>query len=349
MTTLKNPHLVSLSTFLQDKSHIQLTTSASPEYHNLREIWALDNTSTPLAIVRPQTSDDVSHLIKFCSSSAIKFTIRSGGHNIFGSSIVQDALCIDLRSLKHVFISSSKTTATIGGGILINELAKELQKEGLVAASTEISSVGYVGWASCGGGGYGPFMRNFGLGVDQIIGAKVVDANGEVKDADEKLLKGIRGAGGAFGVIVEMTIKVYPLKEVSPLTSGVLARTNNISVPSRHSTIRVQQFDCNIQELQCRSSISQRRRHTKRTLSITSSIQLPAGKILRGQVHLELNRHRNRTVMACKGRETRHSHHEHRIRNHCANPIRAEHIDDSIQRVWSRSCSYGPWTDQQNG
>ena len=34
-------------------------------------------------------------------------------------------------------------------------------------------------------------------------------------DADEELLKGIRGGGGIFGVIVELTVKVYPLKEVS--------------------------------------------------------------------------------------------------------------------------------------
>jgi FAD/FMN-containing dehydrogenase len=230
MATSIKTHLASLSTFLQDKPHIPLTTSTSSEYHGLREIWALDNTSTPLAIVRPQTSVDVGDIIKFCSSTGIKFTVRSGGHNIFGSSIVQDALCIDLRPLKHVSISSAKTSATIGGGILIGELSKELQKEGLVAASTEIPSVGYVGWASCGGGGYGPFTRTFGLGVDQIIGAKVVNAEGEVKDADKRLLKGIRGAGGAFGVIVEMTIKVYPLNEVSPLLSIFSTYTNcNIS------------------------------------------------------------------------------------------------------------------------
>jgi hypothetical protein len=33
-------------------------------------------------------------------------------------------------------------------------------------------------------------------------------------DADREKLKGIRGAGGNFGVIVELTIKVYPLKNV---------------------------------------------------------------------------------------------------------------------------------------
>lgn len=73
--------------------------------------------------------------------------------------------------------------------------------------------MGYVGWATLGG--YGPFSTSHGLGADQIVSAKVVNAKGELVEADSELLQGIRGGGGIFGVIVELTIKVYPLKEVS--------------------------------------------------------------------------------------------------------------------------------------
>lgn len=80
--------------------------------------------------------------------------------------------------------------------------------------SGSTGTVGYVGWST--GGGYGLFLNLFGLGADQIVGAKLVDAKGDivdVKDGDE-LIKGIRGAGAIFGVVVELTIKVYPLKQV---------------------------------------------------------------------------------------------------------------------------------------
>jgi hypothetical protein len=43
----------------------------------------------------------------------------------------------------------------------------------------------------------------------------LADAKGAIFEADERLLRGVRGAGGIFGVIVELTIKVYPLKAVS--------------------------------------------------------------------------------------------------------------------------------------
>jgi FAD/FMN-containing dehydrogenase len=79
--------------------------------------------------------------------------------------------------------------------------------------SGSVGSVGYVGWST--NGGYGPFSSLYGLGVDQIVGAKLVNYKGELVEASDDLLKGIRGAGNIFGVIVELTIKVFPLKEVS--------------------------------------------------------------------------------------------------------------------------------------
>jgi FAD/FMN-containing dehydrogenase len=81
--------------------------------------------------------------------------------------------------------------------------------------------VGYVGWATQGG--IGPFTTLHGLGADQIISAKLVNASGEVVDASKELLKGIRGGGGIFGVIVELTIKVYPSEQVSSVVGLRLA------------------------------------------------------------------------------------------------------------------------------
>jgi FAD/FMN-containing dehydrogenase len=78
--------------------------------------------------------------------------------------------------------------------------------------SGTIASVGYVGWSTLGG--YGPLTSHYGLGVDQILGAKIVNASGEVQTANEEILVGIRGGGGSLGIITELTIKVYPVPKV---------------------------------------------------------------------------------------------------------------------------------------
>jgi hypothetical protein len=73
--------------------------------------------------------------------------------------------------------------------------------------------VGYVGWAM--GGGYGVYASAYGLGVDQILAARLVLANGSAIEVNERnnseLLWALRGAGnGIWGVVTELTVKTYP-------------------------------------------------------------------------------------------------------------------------------------------
>ncbi|KEZ43088.1 Cannabidiolic acid synthase [Scedosporium apiospermum] len=118
-----------------------------------------------------------------------------------------------MRHLSYCRIHDDKNLASIGGGILMADLITALGREGLSTATGMVPWIGFTGWSTYGG--YGPFARKFGLGFEQIVAAKLVNWEGKVIEADEDLLKGIKGAGGSFGVIVELTIRTYPLKQTS--------------------------------------------------------------------------------------------------------------------------------------
>jgi FAD/FMN-containing dehydrogenase len=213
MTSSSDPRLASLESFLQGHPAIQYATPNSSNYSTLRATYSIDNPAVPLAIVRPQDAEDVAAIVSFARANEIKPVVRSGGNSLFWKSMIHDALIIDMRDINYVNIHDSKTSAAIGGGILFSDLVEHLTKEGLATAVGTIPFIGYVGWSTYGG--YGPFSAQYGLGCDNIIGAKVVNWKGEVVEADTDMLRGIRGAGGAFGPIVELTIKLYPLKNVS--------------------------------------------------------------------------------------------------------------------------------------
>ncbi|KAI0594720.1 FAD-binding domain-containing protein [Biscogniauxia sp. FL1348] len=190
---------------------IRVLTPSSPEFEAVRACF-VKRDAVPLAIARPQTAQHVQALVRYCVENKVEFVVRSGGHDCAGRSQVHGALTIDMRDIKYVRVSEDSQTARVGGGTIFRDLTRELDARGLITPVGTIASVGYVGWATLGG--YGPFSTSHGLGVDQIVGAKLVDAKGELVDAGDELLRGIRGGGGIFGVIVELTIKVYPLKEL---------------------------------------------------------------------------------------------------------------------------------------
>ena len=194
-------------------SHIRYVTSRSTDYAELRQAYIIDNPAVPLAIVRPQSAEDVASLVRYAVSAGIEITVRTGGHDPFGRCFVQDALAIDMRDIAFVHVTDEKASVTIGGGILTGDLTESLAEQQLATPISTVSSVGYVGWATHGG--YGPLSACFGLGVDQILAAKVVNAQGETVDANSEMLCAIRGAGGTLGVIVELTVKVYPLDKVT--------------------------------------------------------------------------------------------------------------------------------------
>ena len=186
--------------------------TSSSEYESKRKTYDLGNTTTPYAIACPRNARDVAALVQHSIDAGIPITVRSGGHDLFGRSVAQSAICVDMRAIDFVEIAPDKTSARIGGGILFGKLVQELTLKNLTTPFAGVPSIGYFGWASLGG--YGGVSGQWGLGVDQIIGAEIVDALGNIVQADEEMLKGIKGAGGNFGVVVALRIKLYELKTV---------------------------------------------------------------------------------------------------------------------------------------
>lgn len=129
-------------------------------------------------------------------------------------------MTIDLREISHIHVDFESQTARLGGGVICMNMLEELQRHNVMTPYGVTLSVCQVGWATFGD--YGLLNSRYGLGVDQIKGAEVVDAEGEIRDVDETLLTGIRGGGGPFGVIVELTIKVYPQDQVNGFFKSIL-------------------------------------------------------------------------------------------------------------------------------
>ena len=203
----------------QFKEHLQQhgithATPVSEGFDTLQySLTGLHEERQPSIIVRPKDDKDVSTIVKYCSSHDQPVTVRSGGHDMFGRFASAGVVTLDVRDLNQVLVPADKKTARVGGGATAIQILEALKPEGLQIPTGGCGTIGYAGWSTLAG--IGPYTHTYGFGTDLIVGAKVVNAEGDIVEADRDMLKGVRGGGGNLGVVVELTIKVFPLTEVS--------------------------------------------------------------------------------------------------------------------------------------
>jgi FAD/FMN-containing dehydrogenase len=201
-----------LTVFLSNNPHIRHAIPQSPDFEELRLGFLINESNIPAIIIRPRSAEEVAALIPVLTKNNLQFAVRVGGHDMFGRSQVTNKVTIDLREISHINVDVESQTARLGGGVICMDMLEELHKHNVTTPFGVTPSVGQVGWATYGG--YGLLSSTYGLGVDQIVGAKIVDAEGQIRDADEPMMTGIRGGGGSLGVIVEITVKIYPQDQV---------------------------------------------------------------------------------------------------------------------------------------
>ncbi|ETS73617.1 hypothetical protein PFICI_14563 [Pestalotiopsis fici W106-1] len=205
---------------LDAQPEIHIYTKSHPLFADLSRVRTEMTEMTPLAIARPTNEAEIAAVVRHCKSNGIAVAIRSGGNDMGERSRSNGGVVIDVRSLDHMVIAANRQSVRLGGGVNLGSLQKFLDSHELDAPCGWGYEVGYVAWAC--GGGYGLECGTRGLGVDQILGGRIVTSLGEVleavpgdegcndPDADD-IWWALRGAGaGVIGVVSELTIKTYP-------------------------------------------------------------------------------------------------------------------------------------------
>jgi FAD/FMN-containing dehydrogenase len=199
----------------------ELVTAAAEQYDDVRSIWNAAHDARPAAIIRCAGVADVLRGVEFARSQGLPLALRGGGHSIPGFSTTEGGVVLDLSPMKGIRVDPQSRRVVAEAGCLWSDLDHETQAFGLALTGGLVSTTGIAGFTL--GGGLGWLVRRCGLTSDNLIGADVVTADGQLvhasADQHPDLFWALRGGGGNFGVV---TAFEYALHDVGPTVfSGV--------------------------------------------------------------------------------------------------------------------------------
>jgi FAD/FMN-containing dehydrogenase len=169
----------------------------------------------PAGVAYCASPADVAECVRFAGRFRVPVTARAGGHSYAGWS-TGTGLVIDVTPMHQ--LGTDRDTVTVGAGIRHADFYAGLSAHGVAVPGGSCPTVGLGGLVL--GGGVGVVSRAYGLASDNLLGARVVTADGRVRDCsagqDPDLFWACRGGGGGnFGVATSFRLRTRPAPAVT--------------------------------------------------------------------------------------------------------------------------------------
>jgi glycolate oxidase len=180
------------------------------------------NVHRPDAAVWPESTEQVSEIVKFANTHKIPVIPRGAGTSLSGGAVpINGGIIIDLSKMNRILqISIENRYAKVQAGVVCDDLNRALAKYGFIfppdPASSSVSTIG--GNVATNAGGIKG--AKYGTTRDYVLGLQVVLPTGEVMHTGSYTMKCVSGydlaklfvgAEGTLGVITEVTLKINPL------------------------------------------------------------------------------------------------------------------------------------------
>jgi len=177
--------------------------------------------SLPDGVIYPDTTEQVSEIMKVLSEFKIPLVTRGSGSNLCGGTVPsQGGIVMVMHRMNRIMeVDQENLTATVQTGIITAEFIAHIESLGLFyppdPSSMKISTIG-GNIAECSGGLRG---LKYGTTKDYVIGLTAVLPNGSILRTGGKLMKDVAGydltkllvgSEGTLAVITEAILKLIP-------------------------------------------------------------------------------------------------------------------------------------------
>ncbi|MCS7172930.1 MAG: FAD-binding protein [Armatimonadetes bacterium] len=177
----------------------------------------------PLAVVLPETQDEVIATVRWCNREGVPFVPRGSGTSLSGGSLpVEGGIVIALNRLNRILrLDPEERIVVVEPGVANLEVSRAAAPYGLhYAPDPSSQGVCTIGGNVAFNSG-GAHCLKYGMTANHVLGIKAVLADGEVVRFGGESLEGVGpdlvgifvGSEGLFGIALEITLHLVPRPE----------------------------------------------------------------------------------------------------------------------------------------
>src|SRR5271154_803978 len=203
-----------------------VTSLAVREQHGHTTTW-IDN-QPPDAVVFPQATEEVQEIVRLCAAHRVPVIAFGTGTSLEGQvNAPRGGICLDFRDMNRLLaVHAEDLDCVIEPGITRKALNEQLRDKGVFFPIDPGADASLGGMAATRASGTNAVR--YGTMKDNVLGLKVVLANGEVMSTAHRAKKSsagydltrlMIGAEGTLGVITELTLRLTGIPEA--ISSGV--------------------------------------------------------------------------------------------------------------------------------
>jgi glycolate oxidase subunit GlcD len=191
----------------------------------------------PRAVVFPNSTEEVSEVLKLLAREEVSFAPRGAGTGLSGGALaINQGVVIELARMRKILkIDPENRRAIVETGLVNAHLSRAVAPFGLYYAPDPSSQPSCTIGGNIAENAGGIHCLKYGTTTDHVIGARVVLANGSIVDLGGgmpgyDLLGVFVGSEGTFGIATEATVRLAP---IPPAVRTLLADFTDVNDASR--------------------------------------------------------------------------------------------------------------------
>ncbi len=178
---------------------------------------------SPLAVVLPESTAEVSAILRFCHENEIKVVARGAGTSLTGGALPSaDTIVLGLSRMNRILDVNFETrTARVEAGITNLAISKSIAAKSFFYAPDPSSQLACTLGGNIAMNSGGAHCLKYGVTTNNVLGVRMVMANGDIVEfggdsldpAGYDFLGLIVGSEGQFGVVTEATVRILRMAE----------------------------------------------------------------------------------------------------------------------------------------